>query len=193
MTCIAVHPETEKTFKERPGIAILLTAIANKILEKERKIKVVRASLLNQISEWERQLELLMDFENRHKDELVNICPDYLESKKSRTVFPFLFGPINHLECLISGCVQLLETPENFHHELNNLCRFPEGFSEQITMDELAEITGLSVKSTKSLLSEMDRRGLISKQRSLGPCSYKVTDTIYLERARSLLQSDCIA
>jgi hypothetical protein len=187
MACIAVHHETEKTFKERPGIAILLTAIANKILEKERKIKTVKESLLTQINEWERQLELLVDFENRHKDELVNICPEYLEPKRSHEVLPFLFGPINHLECLISGCVQLLETPENFHHELNNLCRFPEGFSEQITMDELAEITGLSLKSTKSLLAEMDRRGLISKQRSLGPCSYKINDPIYLERARNLL------
>lgn len=49
MNFVDVHPETEKTFKERPGLAILITVIANKILEKEEKIKALRQSILEDI------------------------------------------------------------------------------------------------------------------------------------------------
>jgi hypothetical protein len=194
MVYIAVHPETEKEFKERPGISILLTVIAGKVLEKEDKIKSLKETALKEIEEWRRQKELLEDFENRHKDELFNICPAYLQPlRRSGIVHPFLFGPINHLNCLIDGNFQLLETPENFHHELNGLSKIPEGFSEPISMDQFTEMTGWSSKIVKSLLSELMRCDLVASQKVSGCFCYRVNESIYIERTQSSMLSDCNA
>lgn len=78
MNCVDVHPETEKTFKERPGLAILITVIANKILEKEEKIKALRQAILEDIEKLEYQISLLEDFEERHIEELNSLYPEYL-------------------------------------------------------------------------------------------------------------------
>src|SRR5579864_8480790 len=115
MNCIEIHPDTEKAFKERPGLAILLTVIANKILEKEEKIKALRQSVLDDIEKWEHQISLLEDFEARHIDQLNSIFPQYQRPPHDYvTSFPFLMWPINHLGNLISGSRQLLETPYHF-------------------------------------------------------------------------------
>lgn len=192
MNCVDVHPETEKTFKERLGLAILLTVIGKKILEKEEKIKALRQSILEDIEKWEHQISLLEDFEERHIEELVKICPIYLEPlRKHGPVHPFLFGPINHLNCLIDGNFQLLETPENFRHELNGLSKIPENFSEPISMDQFKEMTGWSSKIIKELLSELMRSELIASQKMSGCFCYRVNENIYIERARNLSVSHC--
>lgn len=192
MGYITVHPETEKTFKERPGLAVLLTVIAGKVLEKEDKIMRLKEIALEEIEEWRRQKDLLQDFENRHRDELVNICPAYLKPlRRHGTTHPFLFGPINHLHCLIDGNFQLLEAPENFHHELNGLSKIPEGFSESISMDQFIEMTGWSSKIVNELLSELMRLDLVASQKVSGSFCYRVNESVYLERVKSADLSDC--
>lgn len=184
MNCVEIHPETEKTFKERPGLAILLTVIANKILEKEEKIKTLRQSVLDDIEKWEHQISLLEDFEARHIEELNSIFPQYQSPPHDYvTSFPFLMWPINHLGNLIRGSRQLLETPYYFHHELKDLHGIPDGFSAPISISAFEEITGLSSKTIKDLIAELERRDLIEKKRFMGGYGYMIKDEIYLKRA----------
>lgn len=184
MTCVEIHPETEKTFKERPGLAILLTVIADKIIEKDERIEVLKQSVLEEIEKWEHQISLLEDFEERHIEELKSIYPEYLNPcHENSTSFPFLMWPINHLGNLISGRRKLLETPHYFHHELKDLFGIPEGFSPPIIMSVFEEQTGLSSKTIKDLLSELERRDLILKKRFMGGYGYMIKDEIYLKRA----------
>ena len=184
MSCVDVHPETEKTFKERPGLAILLTVIANKILEKEEKIKSLRQSILEDIEKWEHQISLLENFEERHIEELKILYPEYLNPRyENALLYPFLMWPINHLGNLISGSRQLLENPHHFHHELKDLHDVPDEFSSPISMAVFEEITGFSSKTIKDLISELERRDLIVKMRFRGGYGYTVKDKIYLTRA----------
>lgn len=98
MTTIVIHRDTETTFKKRPGSAILLTMIANKILEKDEKIKALRQSILDDIEKWEHQISLLEDFENRHIEELKSLYPEYLDPRhENARTYPFLMWPMNHL------------------------------------------------------------------------------------------------
>lgn len=183
MNCVDVHPETEKTFKERPGLAILLTVIANKILKKEEKIKSLRQSILEDIEKLEHQISLLEDFEERHIEELNSLYPEYLKpSYKNARAYPFLMWPINHLGNLICGKRDLLATPQHFHHELKDLHGIPEGFSAPISMAVFEEITGLSTKTIKDLISELERRDLIVRIRLRDGYGYSVKDRVYLER-----------
>jgi hypothetical protein len=186
MNCVDVHPETEKTFKERPGLAILLTVIANKILEKEEKIKALRQSILEDIEKWEHQISLLEDFENRHIEELKSLYPEYLNpSHENARSYPFLMWPMNHLGNRINASRQLLDNHNNFYHDLKDLHAIPDGFSAPISMAVFEEVTGLSNKTIKDLIAELERRDLILRMRFRDGYGYSVKNQIYLERVRS--------
>lgn len=181
---IEVHPDTERDFQESPGLAVLLTVIAEKVLEKEDKVKSLTQAILEEIEEWKSQRALLEDFERRHKEELSKICPIYLKPlRKYGTVHPFLFGPINNLNCRIAGNMELLETPENFNHELNELSKIPEGFSEPLSIEDLSRCTDWSSRIVEKALDDLMRRKLISSQKIGGRYSYRVNENIYLNRA----------
>lgn len=183
MSCVEIHPETEKTFKERPGLAILLTVIANKILEKEEKMRALRQSILDDIEKLEHQISLLEDFEERHVEELKSLYPEYLNPRyENACTYPFLMWPINHLGNLISGKRELLENPHYFHHELRDLHGIPEGFSAPITITVFEELTRLSPKTIKDLIAELERRDLIVKTRFRDGYGYAVKDKVYLKR-----------
>lgn len=90
--------------------------------------------------------------------------------------------PINHLGNLICGKRDLLATPQHFHHELKDLHGIPEGFSAPISMAVFEEITGLSTKTIKDLIAELERRDLIVRIRLRDGYGYSVKDRVYLER-----------
>lgn len=184
MNLIEIHPETEQTFEEQPGLALLLTLLAKKIIETEKEKQDLLDSLQREIKDLEYRKNLLLKFENCHKNELEAIFPEYYNCRPKEFHKYFLTGPINQLNCRIDGIYDAIETPHNYKSETYGVLCHPKGFSKPITYGTLCEISGLNLNTVKKLILELERRNLVEKQNHGGIYSYKILEEIYIERVK---------